>query len=235
MGIAGQCQRLQEIKIILLCFIISLNKFLSSISFSITRIIIPSITRAITWTIFIELHTINTLIIRRIIHRCNTLAGTKDVVSCTTGSNLGIALNLDSTCSTCLRIFWKSTNNMESAHRGYLATTIDTATNLSFALNSDFSVATYQSGIAMCGQTSTGTEHAARNSKLIRSILGSYRHLRVIFHTAYLTAAIDVTIHRTLSDADIRGVRNSFLTPPRGGTTPARSEHISMFGRLIST
>ena len=87
----------------------------------------------------------------------------------------------------------------------------------------------------MCRQAGTCTEHAARNSKIIRSRRSSYRHLRIVFHAAYLTAAIDVTVHRTGTDADIRSVSNCFLTPPCVRTSLACSKHIAISECTICT
>ena len=55
----------------------------------------------------------------------------------------------------------------------------------------------------------------------------SNRHLRIIFHTAYLTAAIDVTIHRSIADADIRILDHGFLALECLITTLTGTEHIA--------
>ena len=77
--------------------------------------------------------------------------------------------------------------------------------NLSFALYNDSSVTTYQSRIAMCFYALTSSEHVTLDNRRQRIIsFCSYCHYCIPFHTAYLTPAINVTFHRTISDCDGR-------------------------------
>ena len=80
----------------------------------------------------------------------------------------------------------------------------------------------------MCLFACTGTVHAAFDIGLITSTCSTYNHLRIIFHAANLATTIDITIHRgSTADADIRCIRNGFLTPECVGNTLARSEYIA--------
>ena len=114
--------------------------------------------------------------------------------------------------------FFISFRNMISSDRSLLTTAIYTLSNLCNTLNSDSTVATYQSRVAMSFHTLTGTEYATQDS---RSEFGSYSSrifhtdsdYRILFYTAYLTTAIDITsscfefsslnsTHCTVSDDD---------------------------------
>ena len=55
---------------------------------------------------------------------------------------------------------------------------------------------------------STSTEHATRNNGstclALIAVSNAYRHLRISFHAAYLTAAKDVAVDGTITDDDFR-------------------------------
>ena len=114
--------------------------------------------------------------------------------------------------------FFISFRNMISSDRRLLTTAIDTLSNLCNTLNGDSTVATYQGRVAMSFHTLTGAEYATQDS---RSELGFYSsstfntdgNHRILFYTAYLTTAIDITSscfefsslkssHCTVSDDD---------------------------------
>ena len=157
-------------------------------------------------------------------------------MACTTCSNIGIALNSDLACSTAIRMFRQSTNDSKSSHRSCLTTAIDATSYLGCALNGDIRVTTHQCRVTMCHKTGTSTKYITCNSGGIISI--SYRHFGIIFHAAYLAAAIDVTFHRSGADDDIRCIYDGFLAPPCFGTTSAGSKHIAMFSlirRIVNT
>ena len=85
----------------------------------------------------------------------------------------------------------------------------------------------------MCLCTCTGSEDVTLDSRFISSILSAYLHDRVPFRTAYLTAAIDSTVHRaTATDSDIRFIDHGLLTLECIGDALTASEHITMlFGQ----
>ena len=154
------------------------------------------------------------------------------MVTSSAGSDVGLVLNSDVTFSTAIRMFRQSANNSKFAYRGSLTTTIDANANLSSPLDGNIRVATHQRRVTMCFHTGTSTKDAARDGRRSTSccIFLTYHHLCIVFHATYLTAAIDITIHRTGTDSDICGKHYGFLTPPCGIRTSARSKHIAMVG-----
>ena len=87
-----------------------------------------------------------------------------------------------------------------SANRSNLSTAIDTISDLGIALNDYCSVTTHKCRVAMCLYASTGTE------------CGTYRHCRVLIHSADFTAAIDITTNSTVTDSDTRCPHHGSLT-----------------------
>ena len=159
--------------------------------------------------------------------RRDTLTGAIDVIC-----NCSIALNGYITIATSLQyrrhfLFIKAI----FAHRGDLSTTIDTMTHMSILVNGDCSITTHQSRVAMSLYAGTATEDATIDSGLTFNTSFSWcnadLHFCVSFHTANLTAAINITIHGTVDNTDIRAVRNTFLTPEGVVLTLACSEHIT--------
>ena len=145
-----------------------------------------------------------------------------------------------------------------SAHRSFLAATIDALRHLGIALDGDFGVTTHKSRVTMCLCACSGTKHTTQNNRGRRCRRFSttrffsttspfpssssghrpYRHLRICFHTTYLTTAINVAFHCSISDFNGRFVCDSLLAPECVGTTLTRSEHIAMLGcvcRIINT
>ena len=161
--------------------------------------------------------------------RLDTLAGTEDI-----RTDCGIALNSDITIATALqnRRHFLCVKGI-SAYRGNLAAAIDAMSNCGIALDSDRRVATNQGRVAMRLNTGTATEDAARDGRSTCSTCCSgsaaYLHFSVGFHAAYLTATIDVTLHRTVADGDIRTVGNTFLTPEGVGLTLTGSKYIGIY------
>ena len=152
-----------------------------------------------------------------------------DLSSSFVWSNLCLALNNDFTNSTSSLMIWHSVRQTIrncwlcffrtrssknafhpiSAHRSLFAATIDVFQHLGIALNSDSTITTNQSSIAMCFLTLTGTEYATINNRCAFS--GSYRHLRIPFYSAHFTATIDITIHNAVTDADFRSLIFIFI------------------------
>ena len=155
------------------------------------------------------------------------------------GTDFCIVFDINSTFTTtprCIRISHGRTRrycrficlcgtvvNPVSSDCGLFATAIDTASNLCNTLNGDCTVATNQTRIAMCLNTLSGTEYATSDNRSKFGIIicstfhwcltdGNYR---VLFYTANLTTAIDVTstfhevscfksTHSTISNSDTR-------------------------------
>ena len=91
-----------------------------------------------------------------------------------------------------------------STHSRLFTAAIDILYHLGIALNSDRTITTNQSCVAMCRNTSTSTEYTTINNRCTSSRYSSYRHLRIPFHSAYFTATIDVTIHCTVTNGNFR-------------------------------
>ena len=102
-------------------------------------------------------------------------------------------------------------SHLISGYGSNLATAIDAVSHLGITLNDDSRVTTNQSRVAMCLLTLTATEYATfdfrctgRCAIRCHTISNAYRHHGILFYTAYLTAAVDITIYRSVTDGDVR-------------------------------
>ena len=125
------------------------------------------------------------------------------------GANLCVTLNNNGAKSTSFRFCWQTSCGIDRifSNCGYLTTAIDTLLNPGVTLNGNCTVTTYQSRVAMRFLTTTGTEYITFDNgcfcTTFFAISESYRHHRILFHTANLTATIDVAFHRAVADNDV--------------------------------
>ena len=163
--------------------------------------------------------------------RRDTLTGTKYIFS-----DIGMSPNGYITIATALQ-YGRHLLCVKAifAHRGNLAAAINAMCHTGIAFNSDSGVATHQCRVAMCFHASTGAEDAAFDVGPDFCACSAYRHLGIVFHTAYLSAAIDVAIDRAAGDADSRSVGNGLFAPEGVVEAAASTEHISVLGWLIGT
>ena len=125
---------------------------------------------------------------------------------------LSIVADGDRTCATARWTYGNSTNNVILAYRGQLAAAVDAALNLGLTLNGDGAVATHQTGVAMSSHTLSGTVDVALDDGCTCLVaLEAYRHVRVMFQSGNLTAAIDVAFHRAVADGDIRVIGHGLV------------------------
>ena len=139
------------------------------------------------------------------------LTGTKDITSIIRTarpchnhiirSDFSIVLDNNCTYSTTCWCCWSSVYNIIPSYCSFLTTTIDRTFYLSSTLNGDSTISTYQSRVAMSCDTLACTEHITSDNRGKFGIIicstfhwcltdGNYR---VLFYTANLTTAIDIT------------------------------------------
>ena len=105
-------------------------------------------------------------------------------------------------------------NNVIFSHRSNLAAAINALSNLGIGLDSDKGIATQQCRIAILLHALAATEYVLldnRRTGFSSSDGKSNRHHAIPFHTADLTAAIDGTFHRAVTDADSRSFIRRFV------------------------
>ena len=115
-----------------------------------------------------------------------------------------------------------------SAHRSDLTTAIDTLSNRGSAINGNCRVATHQCGVAMCLQAGTGTINATRDCGVTCSVSDAYLHISIFFHTADLATAINVFVHLSVADTDLRFLHHGLLTLEGDSLTLTGSEHMAL-------
>ena len=117
----------------------------------------------------------------------------------------------------CVRIICLRLDSI-SGYRSNLTSAKDGASYLGIALNNDGRITTYQCGVAMSLNTLTATIHitfdfgfTCRVFFICHSVSKSNGHHSVIFHSPNLTAAINVTIYRSVGNSDIRSTFIVFI------------------------
>ena len=103
--------------------------------------------------------------------------------------------------------FTFSPRNIISGNRSNLTTTIDIVFHLSIGLNGDSRITTHQSSITMRFFTHTTTKHVTfdNGGTFTRAnISETDRYYGILFYSANLTTAIDITHHCSVTDGDVR-------------------------------
>ena len=187
-----------------------------------------------------------------------SLAGTEDV-SCerrhrhVVRTDLGMAFDVDRTPSQVLfnQCHRHSADNLILAYRGKRTAAIDAAAHLGVARDGDNTVATHQSRVTMGVDASSGSEHVTLDFGFACSSASSsesYRYRRIEFYAGYLTATVDGTVYRAVTDVDmcallgkfvftvitagihIDGADHGFITVEVVGNTSAAAIHITADG-----